>query len=283
MNKALLNLCGCIIAAVGILFVSSGAAEAVLVAEDNYESASGVFEGGASGSDFGPHTRYAGSSGGIYHETGGRQPSGDGALGLFTSDDNPSSFGRSITDGSAFAANPIAIINLSLRFDVPNDRSGLKGFNLKGGGLGSGFGDNELISVGITQANGSESLFITGTTTQSLNLLSGGILGDIIDLNLQLNTISGAFELTAAVRGETSVSTAGILKSPASTFVPDAIGFIHSDSSASGRNVYYDNLSISAIPEASAVWFGSLAVGFFGLSYIRKWQRRRDATSISAA
>lgn len=247
-------------------------AQAVLVAEDNYETASGVAFGSASGSGFGAHTQFSGS-GGIFHTTTSGLIDGNGSLGSF-SGGSSTSWGRSILDTSAFSgSNTTAIFDLSMRFNIPNSTSSLKGVNVKGGGLGSGFGDNELISVGMLSGAGNQSLFITGSSTQSLFLPDTGnadIRGDIIDVTIQWNTDSGDFTLTAGVRGEATASTTGVLKNPSGTFIPDALGFIHSGIGGGGNDVFFDNLSVAAVPEPSAFLFGGLICGLLVANKLRK-------------
>src|SRR5215470_14940482 len=126
----------CIVAMLAV--VRQPANAAVLLASDDYESSTGVFYGGTSGTGFGAHTDFSGS-GGIFWQNGGAKIDGNGSLGSFSAGTSES-WGRTFTDTSAFGTDyPLASFDISMRFNIPNSNSSFKGFNLKSA-LGSSFG-----------------------------------------------------------------------------------------------------------------------------------------------
>jgi hypothetical protein len=243
----------------------AAAGSAAIVAQDSYETSSGVSFGGTSGSGLGPHTSLSGS-GGIFFQSGSRKIDGDGSLGMF-SNGSFEAVGRSVTDTSAFSSNTTAVFDISLRFDIPNSNSALKGFNLKTG-LGTQFGDNELISVGMTSAN-NNALLITGSTLQTLTFTGNpdsDIRGDIIDVDVSWDILTGGYKVLAAMRGQAAVSLSGSLENPGS-YIPGAIAFAHGDVGGSGNDVMFDNVVLSAVPESTAFCFGGLSCGIVGLAW----------------
>lgn len=286
MNKALLKLCGCIFAAVGILFVLSGAAEATLAGTDDasqvvYDAPGGWEngdDGAASGDAFLPwslSTTNTGSPNFAGHFIGdSTELSGGGAgANINSSGESFGMFGTNAAEALASRAlNGALAIGQTLSLDLAvNFRNGDKGFNL------FDTSSNLVFSFNV------------GSDDYRVNVAETGVgsVGDAYHENTQFNL---SFTQSSATGGDWSITRSGGI-----TETPDAGTYLGVASSLqlyingtdgggnNANNLYTNNYAVSAIPEASAVWFGSLAVGFFGLSYIRKWQRRRDATSISAA
>ena len=247
------------VAGMAALSLSGAVSAATLVAADDYESG-GASYGSGGGTGFGVHTDLAGP-GNIFGETGSPRIDGNQSLGSF-SNGGSEEFGRTVTDTSAFnTALPGVSFSASLRFNIPNSNSTFKGLNLKTA-LGSTFNANEIISVGLTSASNT-GLLVTGTTTQTLELGQGDLRGDILDVTLVYDRPSGAYTLTADNRDDpgAAVSISGTVKSPGGSNVPGAIGFIHSDVGGPGNNIYFDNLSLSAVPEPVSVLGGTALLG----------------------
>ena len=239
-QQILVGLCAC------SWFVGAPAF-AVLVAQDDYETSTGVAYGGTSGTGFGAHTDLGGS-GGIFHTTGSRKISGAGSLGSFSSG-TQEAWGRTVVDTSAYATNPLATYDISMRFDIPNSSANFKGFNVKTA-LGASFNADELISVGMTQPNGNNKLLITGAAQTTLDF-GTGILGAIIDVHLQWDTTTGAYSLSASKDGGSPLTASGSLQGI--SWLPGAVGFTHGDAGGGGNDIFFDNLSLQAVPEVSSL------------------------------
>ncbi|HEY3664252.1 MAG TPA: TIM-barrel domain-containing protein [Chthoniobacterales bacterium] len=208
---------------------------------DDAESYSTWAYGSNGGTGFGAITYREGSGGGIYLETGGAKIDGAKSFGMFagTATGNTQAADRQILNAKASGT-----LTLSVRWNVTNTVS-FSGFNLKSA-QGTTFGANEIISVGIRPGNGNNLIAVNGGA-QTIDLGSD-IRGQIVDLLLNYDGLSGTYQLGAKFRGSTGYSfTTGNLR--LSNVTPAYIGFGNFNT-GNAQNVIFDNLVL--VDSASA-------------------------------
>ncbi|GEM_PF-4608244 len=231
------------------------AATGAFSATDNFEDSNpsndyndGIQYGDNGGTGFGALTYLEGTGGGLFNGT----LAGARALGVFSGggSGNTQAMGRTIT-GGVIAGN----YSLDLRFDVDN-AVGTTGFNIKSG-LGSSFGGNELLFVGMTPGSGNNVLFVndgTGTHTFAITGLTE-LRGVNLHFSVDFDTAAGTYSLTAnsgANIGSISGSLIDTNGGSAGVGTLNAIAFGNFNTGAN-QNVVVDNLNITAIPEPSTL------------------------------
>ena len=187
------------------------------------------------GSGFGAITYREGSGGGIYLETGSGKIDGAKSFGMFA---GGGAGNTQAADRQILNAKAAGTLNISVRFNV-NNTVAFSGFNLKSA-TGATFGANEIISVGIRPGNGNNTIAVNGGA-QTINLGSS-VLGQVIDLVLTYDGLSGTYMLGAKFRASSGYTfTSGNLK--LSNVVPAYLGFGNFNT-GNLQNVIFDNLSL---------------------------------------
>ena len=208
---------------------------------DDAESYATWAYGNNGGSGFGAITYREGTGGGIFLEAGSGKIDGAKSFGMFAGGGTGNT---QAADRQILNAKAAGTLALSVRWNVNNTVS-FSGFNLKSA-TGTHFGDNELISVGIRPGNGNNTIAVNGGA-QTINLGSS-VLGQVIDLVLTYDGLSGTYSLGAKFRATSGYTfTSGNLK--AANVTPAYLGFGNFNT-GNLQNVIFDGLSL--VDSASA-------------------------------
>lgn len=244
---------------------------------DDAESYSSWTYGSNGVSGFGAATYREGTGGGIVLVTGSPKIDGAKSFDVFSGGGagNTQALDRQILN-----ASKAGTLSLSVRWNV-NNTVAFSGFNLKSA-PGTHFGDNELISVGIRLGNGNNSIAVNGGA-QTINLGSS-VLGQVIDLVLTYDGLSGTYLLGAKFRATSGYSfTSGNLK--ASNVTPAYLGFgnfntgnlqdvlfdsiqlVDSDSAGSGTGAVATSTTITGLTPDSTYHYRAVAQNTRGTTY----------------
>jgi len=242
----------------GILLVQTVSAQ--IIAEDNFEDAvySTMQFGDNGGSGLGGLTDLNSSNGGIFGEIGGRVISGSRSLGVWAESGGEQGVGRSLD-------TPLVngTISLDLRFDA-NTLGGFAGFNLQSSLPGSGFATNELLSVGIDDSTGNNTIFIGGSAPNSIDLGSS-LLGSIVNLEIDFDAAAGTYTVGAKFDSSPTFTTASGNLQASSTQV-GAIGWGNfNDSGTDTIDLISDNLIV--VPEPAS-WALMMIAGLLSLGMV---------------
>lgn len=184
----------------------------------------------------------------------GRQIDGNNSFGVYAGSSSSNSQGM---DRMIVNAESAGTVTLSCRFDVSNTVA-FSGFNLKYA-QGTHFGDDELVSVGLTPGTGNNSIAVNGGT-QTINL-GLTIPGQIVDFTLAYDCIAGTYTLGAKFRASgTFTYTSGALKVPYTVAtVPVVAAYLGFGNFNTGNNQDFiaDDLVLNT---ASLLTSGTLAV-----------------------
>lgn len=226
------------------------------IASDNFENGNpgndyndGIQYNDNGGSGFGALTYLEGTGGGLFDGTLG----GARALGIFSGAGagNTQALGRSI-----LAPTIAGTFTLDLRFDVDN-AVGTTGFNLKTG-LGTSFGGNELLFIGLTPGSGNGVLFVSdagGTNSFSIGSLTE-LRGANINLSISFDTSAATYSVTATSGVETGTFSGSLKDTNGATAGTDAlsaIGFGNFNGGSANQNLVFDNLNLAAVPEPTSL------------------------------
>jgi hypothetical protein len=194
-------------------------------------------------SGFGNWTEYNTGGGGRFMETGGAQVGSGRSWGLFANSgtNNNYALGRPLNDSAAVGSATIVA-----RHNVDNSRA-FSGFNLKFSNNSStgGFGQDELLSFGLTPSTGNGSVFVGGSSSTSLSI-SGvtELRGATVTYTVSWNTILGTYSLNAAV-GANSAGISGSLKSSGNPLRAIGAGNFNWNNN---QNLIFNDLTVT-IPE----------------------------------
>lgn len=259
---------GRLIAAVATAFgVFAANGMAATVAQDDAQSYSGYAYGNNGGSGFGASTYLEGTNGGIYLETGSRSIDGSKSFAMY-SDTGEQALARTISTpsgGWTSNFNRLVTITTSLRFDLSNT-TGFSGFNIKTAS-GSTFAANQLIRIGMSPSD-HDRLKITAGNSPVLTFSGDSeIRGDIIDVTLNLDTVTGSYSAFAYNRQSnvTSSTVTGSLTSGLGSFNPGSWG-IANFNTGSNQNFIWDNMLVVAVPEPTVV----AGAGLIGLVALKR-------------
>jgi hypothetical protein len=242
----------------GAFAASQFTMHAAVIATDNFENDNpgtayndGIQYNDNGGTGFGALTYIEGNGGGLFNAS----LSGSRALGIFSGSNggNTQALGRTLTTTTK------GTYTLQVRFDV-NNSVGFSGINIKSA-IGSLFGTNELLSVGITPTTGNTSIFVGGATNTTISL-GYEVRGVNFDLSLEFNTDTGAYIVGVKKTTDSVFSTvSGTMKDTnggaSGVGALAAVGFGNFNT-GNDQNLVVDNLSI--VPEPSAALLGGLGV-----------------------
>ncbi|MEY2545988.1 MAG: hypothetical protein QOG48_1105 [Verrucomicrobiota bacterium] len=241
-------------------------------ASDNFENSNpsndyndGIQYNDNGGSGFGALTYLEGTGGSLFDGS----LSGARALGIAAGNGpgNTQALGRTVTGGVIAGT-----YSLDLRFNV-NNVVGTTGFNIKSA-LGTSFGGNENLFVGLTPGSGNNVLFVddaTGTHTFSIGTLTE-LRGVNINFSLTFDTAAGTYSLTASASSQLG-SISGSLKdtngATAGVGTLNAIAFGNFNTGDT-QDLVVDNLNITAVPEPSTLSFLAAPALLGAVFFIRR-------------
>lgn len=210
----------------------------------------GIQFGDDGGTGFGALTDIEGSGGGIFAESGGREIDGR-SFGIFSGSGSKAA-GRTLDD--SFATGTYSV---EARFDVDNSTA-FSGFNLKSA-IGTSFGGNELLSIGLTPGTGNNAVFVGANSDTSIDLGSD-VRGAILDLEVDFDASAGTYTAKAKFDGDTTFSTvSGDLNSSGTSV--DALGWGNFNSGDT-QNLISDNVNVVPEPGAYALAAGAACLVF---------------------
>jgi alpha-D-xyloside xylohydrolase len=223
---------------------------------DDAESYSNWTYGSNGGSGFGAVSYREGTGGGIYLEAGSGKIDGSKSFGMFAGGGTGNT---QAADRQILNAKQAGTLTISVRWNV-NNSVAFSGFNLKSA-TGTTFGANEIISVGMRPGNGNNAIAVNGGA-QTIDLGSD-IRGQIVDLILNFDGLSGTYQLGAKFRASAGYTfTSGNLK--LTNVIPAYLGFGNFNT-GNLQNVIFDSISLvdsnSAGNGASAVAMNSAVTG----------------------
>lgn len=226
-------------------------------ASDDFEDSvySSIDYGDDGGVGLGAITYLEGSGGGIFAETGSRNIDSR-SFGVFAGGGNGNTQGLGRTLDTALTSGTFTI---DVRFDVDNSE-GFSGFNLKSA-LGSSFGGNELLSIGLTPGSGNDSIFVGDSGGSKTINLGSNVLGAILNFEVDFDAGAGTYIARAKFDSDLSFTAVSGNLIASSTTV-GAIGWGNFNTGNS-QNLISDNLTV--VPEPGAF---ALLAGLFGMMTI---------------
>jgi alpha-D-xyloside xylohydrolase len=210
---------------------------------DNAEGYSTWSYGSNGGAGLGPATYLEGSGGGIYLDADSSRIDGTASFGEYAGSGSGNS---QAMDRQIINAQTSGTLSLSMRFNVSNSVA-FSGFNLKYG-QGAHFGDDELISVGLTPATGSNEIAVDGGGA-TINLGST-VPGQIIDFTMSYDCTAGTYTLGAKFRASSTYTmVSGTLKATGQAAAYLGFGNFNT---GSVQNLIFDDIVINTTASAGS-------------------------------
>ncbi|MGA0849417.1 MAG: hypothetical protein ACO3RX_05650, partial [Chthoniobacterales bacterium] len=240
-------------------------------------------------SSFTSYVRTSSSRGGIRlvtsssaNGTAGRQIDGSNSFGIFA--------GTSTTRGthsghrSLTSARQSGQVGFTVRFDISNEK-GFTGINLKSA-VGSSFGANELLSIGMAPAGngvgGNTALLITDANGQRNIELGAECRGALIDVRIDFDTRLGTYTCGVKYRQNPDyTSVSGNLKLSGPTVNLTTLGYINGNNNGNNaQHMILDALAVSsAAPAGSGIGDIPVDADLAGLSTNTVYHYRVVASS----